>query len=70
MQNETYDQVKEILHKTREKQARRVVTDQLASYHDAFMARLSSDNGAFVQRITERLREDIEQREPTPSLSH
>ena len=66
--NETEQQVREILTRRRERQARRVVADQLASYHNALMAHLSEDR-SFVRRMAERLDHHL-QRQQTGGPDH
>jgi hypothetical protein len=61
--NETHAAVKEILQKQRAKQARRMVSDQLVSYHRALMASLELDSEAFLQRVTARIGDGIERRQ-------
>jgi len=61
--NETHAAVKEILQKQRAKQARRAVSDQLFSYHEALVGVLAQDSEAFLQRVAARMRDDMARRQ-------
>jgi hypothetical protein len=57
--NETDDAVRDILRRTRAKQARRAVSRKLALYHQSLVDALSGDTNSFFDRVMEQVKQDI-----------
>jgi regulator of sigma D len=57
--NETNEAVRDILRRTRAKQARRAVSRKLALYHQSLVDALSADTNSFFERVMEQVKRDI-----------
>jgi regulator of sigma D len=57
--NETDEAVRDILRRTRAKQARRAVSRKLALYHQSLVDALSADTNSFFDRVMEQVKRDI-----------
>jgi regulator of sigma D len=57
--NETDEAVRDILRRTRAKQARRAVSRKLALYHQSLVDALSTDTNSFFERVMEQVKRDI-----------
>ena len=62
--NETDEAVRDILRRTRAKQARRAVSRKLALYHQSLVEALSADTNSFFERVMEQVKRDVSAHHP------